>query len=139
MPDDNGINNGQAAPPAIPVLEEKVKLPPTEAERHKLRLDNAAKESDDDRTKRRAKEFGAHLEAHKTYVAEAHEKFPAPLHRNWAAFTEEEKKNWNLRGTEIASANRAYHLAVRRTFDEHQAEERHIGKLRDEAAQKENV
>jgi hypothetical protein len=147
MPDNNGTIKGQAAPPALPVdelpekekVEEMVKLPPTPEERLQLRLETAAKESDDDRAKRRDKEFGLHVEAHKTYVAEAHAAFPAPLHRNWEGYTDEEKKNYNERGRAIASANKAYHLAVRRTFDEHLAEDRHVKKLRDDAAKKENV
>jgi hypothetical protein len=143
MPDNNGTDKGRAASPALPEQEEapveRVKLPPTPEERQKLRLETAAKENDDDRTKRRAKEMGVHLEAHKSNIAEAHELFPAPVHRRWEDYTEDEKKNWNERGKIITSANRAYHLAVRRTFDEHLAEDRHVQKLRDDAAKKENV
>lgn len=140
MPDANGTDKGQAAPPAAP-KDDKVKLPPTPEERHKARLEKAAKESDDERSERRAKELGVHIAAHTQYVAEAHEKFPAPLHNRWDDYTDEEKKNWNLRGQEIASANRAFHLAVRQTFAEHQAEDRHVSKLHADAAKKaqENV
>lgn len=138
---DNTDKGQDMAPEAVPVeAEEKVKLPPTEAERHAARLETAAKESDDDRSKRRAKEIGSHFEAHKENVAEAHEMFPAPMHRDWERLTDEEKKNWNLRGQRITSANRAYNLAVKRTFADHQAEDRHITKLlATEAAKKENV
>jgi hypothetical protein len=141
MPDNNGTSKGQAAPPALPIdaPEEKVTLPPTEADRLKLRLDNAAKENDDDRSKRRAKEIGVHFEAHLANVTEAHTLFPAPVHREWDELTDDEKKNWNERGKMIASANRAYHLAVKRTVAEHQAEDRHVAKLRVDAAKKENA
>ena len=142
MPDNNGTDKVQAAPPALPADKpvERVKLPPTEAERLKIRLDNAAKENDDDRSKRRAKEFQAHIDAHKENLAEAHATFPAPVHRNWDEYTDEEKKNWNERGKVIASANRAFHLACRRSLGDHQAEDRHVSKLRaEEAAKKENA
>lgn len=136
MPDTNGTDRRQAAPPALPADDNKVKLPPTDADRVQARLAMAAQEDDGSRSTRRTKEFQAHLDAHMERVAEAHKMFSAPLHRNWDDYTDEEKKNWNLRGEKIAEANRTYHLAVKRSFAEHQAEDRHIGKLRDEAAKK---
>ena len=148
MPDANGNGKGQAAPPTLPVddlpakpVAEEVKLPPTPEERHKMRMDNAAKESDKQRSERRAKELQAHIEAHKQFIAEAHEKFPAPLHRRWEEYTDDEKRNWNERGKEIASANKAFALACQRTVGDHMAEDRHVRKLHDEAAKKaqENV
>lgn len=143
MPDTNGNGKGQAVPPALPVdlpadepVREEVKLPPTPAERHQARLEKASKESDDDKSKRRAKEIHLHHVAHMEHVKRVHETFPAPLHRNWDKMTPDEQKNWNSRGEAIAKLNREYHAAVRQTYEDHLAEDRHCKKLRDDAAKK---
>ena len=145
MPDTNGKGTDREQPPLLPVAvdaqpantsEEKVKLPPTEAERKKLHLEMVLKESEDERFERRKKDMALHLEVHMLNVAEAHEKHPAPLTRDFENWTDAQQRSWNERSKTLASANRAYHLALRATFAKHQEEDRHI---RREAAKKENA
>lgn len=139
MPEQN--DNDRPAPPALPVVQqdareekqEQVKLPPTEAERRKARLEKAEKESDDERSERRTKELRVHFDAHMENVKEAHANYPAPLTRNFEEWTFDEQRNWNERSKVIASANKAYHLAVKRTFAEHVTEDNHVKRVRDAA------
>jgi hypothetical protein len=141
MPDKNGSDNVQAESVALPVEEPKVTQPETPAERRKRRLEAAVQESDDNRSKRRHAELSSHKAAHDIWMAEAHAAHPVPLDVKFEDLTEAQQRSWNERGAVIASANRAYHLAVRRTFEEHQAEDAHIRKVHTEAAAKlqENV
>lgn len=134
MPDVNG--NGRAPqPPALPAVE-VVKQPMTDQERRKQRLEQALAETDDERSTRRASELKRHGEAHAEWIAEAHAMHPAPVHRDWEAMTEAEQKAWNARRELIDSANKAYHLAVRRVYADHVAEDMHI---RREMAKRENA
>ena len=136
MPEQNG--KVERVIPALPDQSaEKVKLPPTEAERRKLRLEHALKESDDERAARHAKELAMHLEAHMADVREAHEMYPdAPLGRDVENWSEVQVNAWNERSKTIASAKRAYHLAVARQFADHQEEHRHVRRMHDERAKK---
>ena len=137
MPEQNGKVE-RVIPPALPdPATEKVKLPPTEAERRKLRLERALKESDDERSARHAKELATHLEVHMADVREAHEMYPdAPMTRDVENWTEAQANAWNERSKTIASAKRAYHLAVARQFADHQEEHRHVRQFHDERAKK---
>jgi hypothetical protein len=122
--------------PAAP--EAKAVLPPTEAERRKARFDKLAQEPNDKRSERRAGEFKVHLDVHFENVAEAHESYPTPdmaegyskASYPFEEWTREEQTRWNEKRKQIDSANRAYHLAVRRTFVEHVAEDNHLAKVR---------
>jgi hypothetical protein len=134
MPDKNDGDNA-AAPmrvDAAPMAEAPAKQPETEAERRKRRLDAAEKESDDDRSKRRAGELGVHLTAHMENVAASHAKYPnAPLHfERGREYTVAEMTDWNARRNDIDMANKAYYRAVMLTFAEHQAEDAHIVRVR---------
>lgn len=113
---------------------EEVKLPDTPEERHKLKLEMLAKETDDQRSERRVTELKRHIDVHMENVKDAHEKYPAPVHRDFGSMSEVEQKNWNARRSDIDMANRAYHLAIRRTCEEHKAEEAHLSQLRNKGA-----
>lgn len=79
-------------------------------------------DTDDTRSVRRGAELGALLTTHRENVAEAHRQFPTPLVHKFSKFsgmTDEQKKNWNRKRGVIDSANRAYHLAVRRACAQH--------------------
>lgn len=138
MPEQNDNGSDRPVPSAlpVPVQEEKVKLPPTEEERRKARLEKAEKETDVERSERRGKELARHFDTHMENVKEAHASLPASLTRNFEEWTPEQQRNWNERSKVIASANRAYHLAVKRTFAEHVAEDKHLKRVRDAAAKK---
>jgi hypothetical protein len=139
MPDKNGSDKVQADPVVLPVEAPKVTQPETPAERRKRRLEAAVQESDDDRSKRRHAELSSHKAAHTIWITEAHEAHPVPLDVKFEDLTEAQQHSWNERGGVIASANKAYHLAVRRTFEEHQAEDAHIRRVRDAAAAKQEA
>jgi uncharacterized protein (DUF2235 family) len=138
MPDKNGNDGGRSLTGVSPVEEvvEKVRQPETPAERRKRRHEAALTESDEDRSKRRHVELHSHKEAHNVHIAEAHANHPVPLDVKFENLTEDQQRDWNARSAVIASANRAYHLAVRTTFEEHQAEDAHIQRTRNEAAKK---
>src|SRR6185312_8690713 len=129
MPDgSNSSGPAKAEPPAVPV--EKAAQPLSESQLRAKRLEAAAKENDDECSERRAKELAVHLDAHFENVDAAHDKYPAPVGRydeqgrTFEDWPEQVQKNWNARRKDIDMSNRAYHLAVRRTFAEHQAEDR---------------
>jgi hypothetical protein len=139
MPDRSDPNAYEEAPTQIglpidlPKTEEKVRLPETPEERTKRRLKEAEAESDDARSKRRATEISRHFDVHMENVNAAHKAHPAPFNSKlvpWDSLTREEQLNWNARSTVIASANKAYNLAVRRTFEEHQSEDAHLARVR---------
>lgn len=145
MPDKNGNGTKPALEPdvlpEVAVEEPKARQPETPVERRKRRLDEALAESDEDRSKRRHAELSSHKAAHDIHMAEAHAAHPVPLDVKFEDLTEDLQRSWNERSLVIASANRAYHLAVKRTFEEHQAEDAHIRRVRSEATAKaqENV
>lgn len=116
--------------------EAKAKQPETEAERNKRKFEALGKEDDEQRSTRRHSELKRHIDAHLETVAKSHEMYPAPMGRQFVEWTEDEQKLWNMRRNDIDMANRAYHLAVRRTFEEHQNEEAHLARLRAEAVKK---
>jgi hypothetical protein len=135
MPDRNGNDNGRAMAIDPPVVE-AVRLPETPAERRKRRLEAALAESDEQRSKRRHEELHTHKQAHNEHLTEAHAIYPVPLDLKFENLTEDQQQAWNARSLIIASANRAYHLAVRQTFEEHQAENAHLQRTYSEAAKK---
>ncbi len=132
MPDKNG--NGTKPVELSSEVEGPARQPDTPMERHKKRLEAASQEDDFGRSKRRHAELSSHKAAHELHIAEAHDAHPVPLDVKFENLTTEQQHSWNERNAVIASANRAYHLAVRRTFEEHQAEDAHIRRVRTEAA-----
>jgi hypothetical protein len=135
MPERNGNDKRPSEPEAlsVEVEEASVRPPETPAERHKQRMDKAASESDDERSKRRHRELHVHKAAHEVHVAAAHAAHPVPPGVKFENLTEEQQHNWNARSAEIASANRAYHLAVRREFEDHRAEDIHVRRVNEAA------
>ena len=111
----------------------KVRKPPTETERKSARLAAVAKESDDERSKRRSDEFQALFDVHMQNIALSHAKYPV---RNvkFDKLTAEEQKLWNERRIDIDMHNRLYHNAVKQTYASHVEEDQHINKLRAAAA-----
>lgn len=132
MPEAN--NDAQAAPEqleaAAPV--EAVKKPPTPEEQRELHLAKVAKESDEDRFRRRSAEFEVLLKNHNQQIALARAMFNAP-NKPFKNMTPEEQRKWNLRRAEIDKANQAYHMAVRRVHASHVEEDVHFKRLRDAA------
>lgn len=113
---------------------EKAVLPKTESERWAHHLESVvAKEDDDTRSKRRHKELSALVDTHFANVAKSHEMYPVRK-IPYKTLTQQEQKNWNEKRRDIDMANRAYHLAVRRTCAAHVAEDVHLVRLRKEAA-----
>lgn len=121
MPDINDPNDEDT---------ERGRLPETPAERVKRRHAEAEAETDDERSDRRAEELATHLDSHAATIASIHTTHPAPFSSrqlDWENdLSDAEKLAWNERARQIGMANRAYHLAVRRTFEEHRAEDRHV-------------
>lgn len=130
MPDDRNFVEEREDPPAVmKAADEPAKQPDTPEERHKKRLEAVENEPHEKTSERRQTELQLHHKTHMENVQASHEKYPAPLDfRNCA--TDAERNNWNARANDIQMANRAYHLAVRATFAEHQGEDAHLGRLR---------
>jgi hypothetical protein len=131
MPETNEEQGYEAAASA-PVAQE-VKLPPNEAERRKLRLEKAAGEDDDVRSERHATELKVHLDTHFENIGKIHTDYPTP-DKPYLAMTHSEQLTWNEKRKQIDMANRAYHLAIKRTCAEHREESVHVAKVRAAAA-----
>jgi hypothetical protein len=124
------VNRGTPVEDKAP---EKAVLPKTEAERWSHHLETVvSKEDDDTRSTRRHKELNALLDTHLANVAKSHEMYPV-RRVPYKTLTQQEQKNWNEKRRDIDMANRAYHLAVRRTCAAHVAEDAHLAKLRAKA------
>jgi hypothetical protein len=137
MPDKVSAEQQTDAPAkpevASPPLARK---PPTEDERAALQLEKLKGESDDTRSKRRAAELQALSDTHLENVKNSHKRYPTP-NVPYAQFTPAEQKRWQEKRKDLDQANRAYHLAVRRTCGQHRAEDAMLIQLRAEAAAKE--
>jgi hypothetical protein len=138
MPEERRPITAQEAPvqeAAAP--EEKVVLPDTPEQRTKKRLEAAVKETDDQRSERRAKELSRHFDAHMENIKGIHAAHPAVFFTHGmpqlAGMSDDAVTDamnaWNARRTQIDQANKAYHRAVRQTFAEHLAEDVHVRKV----------
>jgi hypothetical protein len=119
--------------PAEEKASEKVTLPKTEAEIRAVHLKKIESESDDDRSARRDGELKALFVTHLENANKAHEMFPT-RRIPFTDMTRVEQLNWNSKRKNIDMANRAYHLAVKRTCANHRTEDIHLAKVRDAAA-----
>lgn len=133
MPDTPNKVPDVAAPAPAAAPEVAVK-PDTPSEAQKKRLTRALKETDDERSERRAGELKTHFDAHMENIKGIHAAYPASfftkgsydeLLLNEKAFKDAVEAD-NARRVQIDSANKAYHRAVRATFADHQAEDHHI-------------
>lgn len=120
---DQGSEEAALAPAAV----EKVGLPPNEAERRKTRLEKAVSESDDARSERHAAELKTHLDVHFENISKVHTDYPTP-DKPYLSMTHNEQVTWNEKRKQIDMANRAYHLAIKRTYGDHREESVHVAK-----------
>jgi hypothetical protein len=107
---------------------EKSSAPPTEAERKQLHFAVVEKEGDDARYKRRDAEYKGLLATHWENINNAHASYPTRSIL-WEDMDEDEQRRWNEKRKVIDSANRAYHLAVNRTFNGHAEENAHLARV----------
>ena len=120
-----------------PAAASPAKPPPTEEQRAALRLEKLKTEKEEDRTKRRTDEIKALTDAHLANVLAAHALWPTPA-KPFEDMTETEQQNWQTKRKDIDQANRAYHLAVKRTCAAHRSEDVTLARVRaEEAAAKE--
>lgn len=124
------VVNGISVEDKIP---EKAVLPKTEAERWAAHLEVVAKEDEKTQYDRRAGDLKVLIDTHFENVAKSHEMYPV-RRIPYKEMTEQEQRDWNAKRNDIDMANRAYHLAVRRTCASHVAEDEHLVKLRAKVA-----
>lgn len=144
MPDDKKFDAPvQAAPaPEQEAAAQAVVLPDTPAQRHEKRMEAAAKETDQQRSERRAAELKRHLDAHNENIAGIHAAYPAVMFTRGMPeieslsdkAVEDQMRAWNARRHQIDMANKAYTNAVRTSYAEHKAEDVHIRGVRAAAA-----
>ncbi len=127
MPNETNERLERGAEQSAPkVLKEEVRQPETPEERRKNKFAKLHEEDDDARSQRRASELAQLLVVHQSNIQEAHDAYPAPLHRDWEAMTPDQQRAWNERRSKIDSANKAYNRAVQAAIAEHRAEDVHL-------------
>lgn len=84
------------------------------------------KETDAEKSARRAGELGGALDAHRARVDKAHADYPTPPGVKFTRLSAAEKKRYNDRAAVVAASSREYHRAVRAAAARHRDEDHDV-------------